>query len=245
MGDNDVEVREFDATLYLDEVEASEGPLAEAPFLERKSSLSFNYLKADVEDTQSAVSSAGFHTRYIFSDNSIGDRWFIDADYQRVDVENVDSKDKYWGLGVGAYVLENTAIGISYVEVDPRESGADGDGVRLRIHHYQALAGTLSYAIDIDYLYSSIDNDNGSDREANVTDALFSLYFNRQIAATIGYGYTEDERGAGSADVYRYSLGVDWFINPALRVHASYTTSDAKNSFAPDKVVEIGASLRF
>jgi len=266
----DTDVLSVFGSWYFTGLSDDEGPRARAALVDRASSLSFGYSRADQtrsaflmsDDPSSIVPSfdSTFESdsdayaidfRYVHRDSG----WFGDAALHSLNTTRFgyvfDSGDATgWGLGIGKYLFDTTTLGL-----DVGRRNYDGileTDVVLSFSHLGDLGERWQYGVDLAYGRSEGD----FDFEQDTWGAAIALYPTRDFEFGVG---VED---ISSSDYLSDSTGIEgfasWFVTPNVRLSARYRSDDIDYYFgnviiggapevrdAEQDSYEISATIRF
>lgn len=236
--DGDIDKTAIGGTFYLDSVDVSKGPLAEAAFLDHASNISLSYVYTDADDIIEDLDGDeyGIDGRYVT--DSAG--WIFEGSYQRNEPNNAEV-DTY-SLGFGKYLTDATTLVVSYAEADVDEGG-DTDGYRASVEHLWGWSGGGFKLAGNVGLVNVEDND-----DTNIYNIAGTWYITNNLGLTFTTGYTETY----NQEFLSSGVIADWFVTEqiALSAKVEYAESDddvfdGENSEAEITSVAIGARIRF
>lgn len=207
-------------TYYLDVIDDSTGPLAEAAFLNKASFLNaqYGYLAKDLDGDAFSVGG-----EFVTENHGLifGARysWLDDAEVRGF-AGSTDS-DVY-ELTVGKYLTDNTTARLSYQygDIDGDLSDYKEETLGLNVRH---LTGDIGYgryiAVEGDLQRSEVDVRGGSTYKATLMGVGADLYVNRHFSFGAGYEYiVGDDELEGDG----FEVRARYHINPQFFVSANY-----------------------
>lgn len=241
--DFDSDILVLGAQWFLEPVTADSGPLEQAAFLERATSLSAAYVRTDADDFGEDGDAVGFSGRYQFDTD-----WFVTGGLSRSEFDSVgpDIETTTIEAGVGRYLGDGTALSLS-VTRDEAEISTPGftfdddfTFYELNLEHVGDLGDHWQYAVD-----ASLIVPDGEFDESGLGLAV-TLYPSRNL----GFGFDltaqlQDRSDSPAA----YAVFGRWFINEAWSVSARYEWLDqGASAFSietDDEALGIGVRYRF
>jgi len=207
------------ATVYFDKVDTSNGPLAEAAFIDKASGISGSWI--DVEDAEDDILGVGL--RYVFEGDVI-----LEARY-----DDLGFSDEV-GFGVGTYINDTTDIVFSYTT----NNDADADTISLDLHSVVALEDGMSVAYSLGAAYIDANALDGFGIDGDIT-----LYFSDQFGIGVNATYSDLD----ASEIRGFGISADYFITPSFRVSALYNTSENSDDFIEidTDTMSLIASIRF
>lgn len=212
------------ARFYFAPVDTSIGPLATAAFVDRASSFAVGYSKADIGAFEARTKVAALNLR----DKDSG--WTANlrvSDSDRLEDHNDPSSDgsvDNYGISVGKYVAQNTAISLGYDtrEVEFFENGSrqsfDSDSYSLSIFHV-GLGDT-----DFD-LGASIELTDTAEGKEEITISFGgAVYPSKRSSIGVSVQVTDAD-----IDNDYFSVYGQWFATPTVSGSIEYFISDANN----------------
>jgi hypothetical protein len=192
----------FSGEFHFDKVDTSKGPLNEAAFLDKSSSVGavwatteFDVPGADAEDDITLLG------RFV-----TGSDWIIEGSYQ-----DKDDDGAIVTVGGGVYLNDTTDLVVSYQkydDVDVSSLGAD-------MHGLYSLNGGAALAYDLGASYLDVYDDTGYELRGGL-----EYYFNKSLS--IGAGLSLYSVDAG--DISTLSVGVNYFVAPSIKLSAEFAT---------------------
>ena len=237
----DVKALGLGGTYYLDSVDDTKGPLAEAAFIDQASFVSVNYTdgKTDSNGDGLEFKDYGIAGRYITS----GDQWIFDLGYTRSEPENPLNvgPDEFeidtFSVGIGKYLTDTTTLVFSYQNKDADEGG-DVDAYRGDLEHLLlADWGAIKFA----GAYGWVDVDNKLGDDIDIYEIGATVYPWRWLGIGAGYRNTENDL----QEVEQYVASVEYFISEAVGVALEYQNAEVEDTNAYADAVILSARLRF
>lgn len=205
---------------YLAPVDDSNGPKAEAAFLEQASSVHAGWGRTNIE-----IDGSGFNPK-IDEDGDVwalGGRYVTDSgvilelDYATSEIDNSDADA--WGLGIGYYLSDTSSItlGYAHTEVDDIDSEDDiwSVGYKQLLNNKFGLKAGLTYA----------DVESGDDAYGINGGLDYYINDNFSVGGVLGYVTSDDNYTEAGI----YGVNAQYFFNSNIALNAGYTVS------APDK----------
>jgi hypothetical protein len=192
-----------DATVYFQPVQTGNGPLAEAPFLNRASNVSFAYLREK---------NGNFDVPAVGAEFYFGN-YYLAANYTRF--SNGFSINDY-GIRGGLMVAESTRATIGYNRSE-LPFGIDLDTYTVGLKHLMLLDGNTALNLEGEVGVAR----NGSSEFAYAVQADY--YLNPRFS--LGGRYS----GIGSDD--EWGLGTRYFFTPRVSGGLEYTRADGNDIY--------------
>lgn len=233
--DADIDVAGVNGSWYFSSVDTSKGPLSEAAFLDRASSIDINAndgeIDFDIDDID--VTSYGVGTRYVLNKES---GWLIDASYEYSEVDDFETDS--FTIGGGKYILEETLLTIAYTYSDP-DLGDEVDTFSARLeHHMEMPVGSLK--LEADYAYADPGDDSDTDTYAGAV-----IYYPTN---KLGFGGSWERVVTGSS-LDNWSVFARWFFMENAAVSVIYqdfeVTADIPNVDVDGDAILANALIRF
>lgn len=220
------------ATLYLNPVDDSKGPLSEAAFLSKASSVSISEFRSERGLRQQA-----FELQYVF--NGI----IFNADYtdaklvagsalpQGILIPNSNGEESYL-LGMGVYLSDRQTLTAGYRSVEV-PNARDEEEYSLAYKHLYDVEGGVA-GVDAVFSYSE---------DVIAWQLGLDFFISNQLSLNGGVfgedGAPDDESG--------YFLGVDYFFTPKVHVglQAAGSKFDLDNEAENSKSYNINLGFRF
>ena len=199
----------FAGRVYFDTVDTSQGPLVEAAFLDKSSSvgLSFERIEPDISGAPSADTTT-LDLRFVGQSDFI-----LEIGIEKLDNELFDFEETTLSAGVGIYLNDNTDLIFTLSTFDE----ADANQLQLEAHSLVSLRGDSAFSYDLGIAY--FDADGFSSTELNIA---MNYFFNTQFS--IGANY--DLSNGDGLDESTLGFGADWFITPNFRMAFAYTMEE-------------------
>ena len=216
---------------HFDKVDTSNGPLAEASFLDKSSFVDFSFLSVEPDfPGADDIESTSIGGRFVTGSNLI-----IEADWATVDTgaSDVDTIR----VGVGTYINDTTDVVVSYSTED--DDNADVDYLDVSLHGVNALNQGASVGYDVAIGYIDTDDDSGYQISVGGT-----YYFNNMF----GLGLSASIADVGDTSSDGISLDASFFPSEQVEIYASIFDEsvefDGGGDIDSDGVL-IGAAVRF
>lgn len=246
-----------EGTYYLNNVDSSKGPLAEAAFLNQASNVSVAYNYGEFKQTgESRVASQSYGVKgeaYIPT-SVVPVYTSLSYNHTHNDTKgngNKDNGDRY-ALEVGALVIPNFLVAVGYTNVNTQtsydasnilsngvikaalESDAIGnkkDVITARTKYVGAIDGTnMSIGFDAGLVY-------GKDTAYNLGT---TLYLNPALSVGASYVETSTEN-----DAKAWGAHVNYFVTPAIAVGVDYVNATTNVTAQNAQSVGVNAKFRF
>lgn len=232
-------------TYYLDRIDDSTGPLAEAAFLNQASFLNahYGYLSRDFDGD-----AFGIGGEYVTNEHGV----IFGASYDWADDVQLDNYfsgaadvDSY-RLTIGQYLTDTTTVRLSYqhddIDADNSFFDYDVDTVGLNARHLTGdLGNGLHLALEADLERIERDFRNAGTYRNTLMGIGADLYFNRNISVGGGYHYiTGDDEFDGDG----FEVRARYHFNPQFFVAAKYGHEEP-DEFARTKVWGVEVATRF
>jgi hypothetical protein len=237
----DIEVGTVDAdresfgltgTYYLNSVNTDKGPLAEAAFLDRASSIQIDLSTGEIDGDGGKVDIDSYSVDSRLVSKETG--WLVDLGYRFDEIENNDEFDTF-SIGAGKYVLENTAVVLSYAKSDA-DLGDDADTYGLGVEHLWHLA---QGAIKLDASIARIDAENSDDVD------VWGLGGTYYVTPKLGFGANYSLADSDETELENWSLFAKWFVTEQIELSLAYTEQeDDEFDFESDAIM-FNANVRF
>lgn len=216
---------------YFGGVDDSSGPLAEAPFVDRASSIFASYSNTEIDfdfgDTDTDSYTLG--GRYV--DKASG--WLVGGSYSNTDNDDTDTDTL--SFEVGKYVADYTTVTFQYSLSDSDDNDTDAYGVE--VEHLAELGGESFLAID--GFIGTTQPDEGDD--------VFTLaggvtYY---VNTTLGFGTSYQLDDADDSEITTVAFFATWFPAPNVELVASYSYAEEDELDIEIDMINLGAALRF
>lgn len=230
--DIDTDLLTIGGEYYFNGVSDSKGPLAEAAFLDRASSIRAAYVTGEFDGPGSDLDVDGYTLGGRFVDRASG--WIFSADIGEIDIDGVGDTDTR-DLSVGKYIAENTAVSFTYSSVD--EGNSDSDAYAVDIKHLAALSGGAH--ISLSGVLAVGDVDQADD------PLIYGGSFTYYPVRNVGFGASATFTDSDDSEERDYSVFGSWFPSESLAVTVSYDLTDDDKIDVETDVFSFGASFRF
>jgi len=241
--DGDVDSAVLGGRYYLEEVDTSHGPLAEAVFNSQASFVGANWVYTDADDLVDDLDSDAYtlEGRYVWQTSM---PLIFEGSWTR-ETPNFSDIDTYT-LGFGAYISPHTEVIFSYRNSDIDDSDApevgelgfaniDAYGIDFQHHWELSHDGTFVLSAG----YARIDVEDGEDIDS------WRVGSNWFVNRTLGFGveFSRDDNSGAQQDTY--SAGVNWFVTDTIGLVLAYVYSEIDNTDIESDQILLGAELRF
>jgi hypothetical protein len=251
-------------TVYLKNVDASKGPLAEAAFLNQASNVSAAYSFAKLSGNEIPT----------IKNNSFGVKGeaylptpylpiYTSASYSHSQTKTEDEKDNgdRYALEVGALVAPNLLVAVGYTRVSDQISLDANSVLENGVFHTVAESATIGdkqdvvtartkYVGNIDGTNMAIGFETGLVYGENKAYGLKTdLYLTPKLS--VGASYAEVNASSDiNSDNFSpiksaWGTNVNYFITPAVAVGASYVNANAKLVNLDTQTIGVNAKFRF
>ena len=212
-----------DGTFYLNPVDTSKGPYAEAAFLDHSSFVTANYTDGEADGdiiNDLEYKNYGIEGRYVSNDAG----WILDLGYKRSEPDNpfanIIGPDNFeidqFSVGGGKYLTDATTLVFTYIYAEGDED-RDFDRYTLDLEHlFQWSWG----GVKVDATYGLVDLDEGDDIDIYQLGATY--YLNNSLGFGASYLNTEEN----SLELEQYSVFAEWFINEQVAATIEYQDAE-------------------
>lgn len=218
-------------TFYIEAVDDSKGPLAEAAFLNKASSISVAY--TDIEMEQGPFEAEG-DSWALGGRAVVGSGFIIDAAYSSGDIEGFDIKA--FTLGGGMYLSDSASLVLSYTNIDDDFFG-ETDIVDLDYKNLLTLGNGANMNIDATLGYSDPD---AGDSVVNVGLGA-DYYINSQLSLGGSLGFISSD----DTDAWSYGVRAEYFFNSHVAIAAAYDVIDFDDFSDDDETLTLSLTGRF
>jgi Putative general bacterial porin len=222
-------------TYYFNLVDDSKGPLAEAAFLSKSSSISLGYTDVSSElDGGSDFDSdeVEIYGRYVSQTSSA----IVDLGYSLSEFDDIDSDTDFFNIGVGFYLDDTTTFVANYFDLEYDQLDADYRGIALDLKRVYLNSDDSAVNLEVGLGYIDYDNDYPSSSYLSFGG---DYYFNKQFS--IGASYTLVE---GSEDD-TFGVRTQYFFNNNVSMYAGYELTEVDAYNDDEKVASVGVLARF
>ena len=217
---------------YFNGVDDSKGPLAEAAFMDRASSIRAAYINGENDGRGSDTDFDGYTLGGRLVDEASG--WLFSIDYDELDIDR-GADIETWDFTVGKYVAENTTLSFTYSTSE--EGNIDTDIYAVDVKHIAALSGGAY--ISLSGILGVGDVDRADD--PLIYGGSFTYYPVRNIGVGASAVFTDSD----DTDEQIYSLFGSWFPADNLAITASYEFLEDDDINTDADLFSIGAVFRF
>ncbi len=251
-------------TYFIDAVDDTKGPLAEAAFLDRASSISLFAVNANIDGDgirDLGRKNYGLEIRAVSSDAG----WITDFGYSREENDTLRTSlsagqlptipvvgrgldtidiDRF-KVGFGKYLTDRTTLVASYIYSDIDEAG-DFSSYRLDLEHlFQFSFGDIMTEASYGIVDVSVDDsilDDKDDIDIFLVGATY--YFGSNKNWGVGVNYGEEDFGGDSWK--RWEANASWFINDQWEVALDYSDGEFDDlDNVESKLATLSARFRF
>jgi len=221
----DVETFALGASAFLQPVDDSKGPLAEAAFTDQASSLSVLALDGETDvdgfpdDMDLEIYSVD--ARYVTTKTG---SWIVDLGYERSEPGNAEIDT--FSIGAGKYIWDTTTLVFTYSNSEPDE-GSDVDIYRVDVDHLWIFGNESGLKLHGAYAFEDVDEDDfaeGDDIDVYEFDATW--YVLRNLGLGAGYRHTDDDVD----EFEEYFFEAEYFISDDVAVGLAYTEGEFDDS---------------
>ncbi|PVZ89355.1 carbapenem susceptibility porin CarO [Serratia sp. S1B] len=252
---------DLQGTYYFKNVDASKGPLAEAAFLNKASSVSlgYHYGKYNDSDFNYEDNTAGLKGEaYFTTPYTASIPLYASASYNHtnLDFKNGlpdDNGDRY-ALEVGAMPTNNFLLAVGYTRTNPvafDTFNIMNYGI-AKTYGESTFSGNTDYATARAKYVGAIDGTNmsiGFEAKAifNNDRGAYGLKTDLFLTPALSVGASfADTSNIDSGFDHVWGANVNYFVTPAVSVGATYVKANAKNGNPYDTdTVGLNASVRF
>lgn len=222
----DVESIALGGTAFLQPVDDSEGPFAEAAFIDHATSLSLFALDGEI-DADGAMDdfeleAYAVDVRYVTKKTG---SWIVDLGYERSEPGNAEIDT--FSIGAGKYLTDTTTLVFTYSNSDA-DVGGDLDSYRLDLDHLFLFGEGGGLKLHGAYGVTDVDDDEefGDDDDIDVYELDATWYPCRNLGIGAGYRNTDDD----GAEFEEYFAAADYFITKDVSVGVAYTEGEFEDS---------------
>lgn len=234
--DGDVDKYTVGGRFYFDDVSTDKGPLGEAAFVDKASSIGGSYVYTDLDDIVEDADGDQYNLdgRVVFNNFIVEGAWTRETP----DFSDID----YYSVGLGYYITDTTTIVGTYRTSDVEDSddidAGDIDEWNIGLEHLWLL-GSDGSAFKLEGNYGWIDVDDGDDIDSwNIGG---TWYINRNLG--IGANYSRFDNFGIEADTY--GLGVEWFVTEKIGLSALYSYEEVDDTDVEVNAFAVAAEVRF
>jgi|GEM_PF-595577 len=231
--DVDTDLLTLGGNFYIGSVNDSKGPLAEAPFMDRASSLTVAYLTGEIESSGNEADIDGYALGGRYVDRASG--WILEAGFDTLEQDDSDDTDTL-NLSVGRYIAKYTTLTFTYTNVDD-SSDDDSDAYALSIKRVTPMAMGAFISLTGSVGVADVDS---SDNPLSVGGSV-TYYPTRHF----GFGASAAFVDSDDTEERAYSLFGSWFPVNNLAITGSYNIIDDDEIDVEADIFTLGASYRF
>ena len=229
----DIEGYGLGFSVYFPAVDDTAGPLAEAAFQQRASSVSIDYFEDESLDTDDQTLSV-ISGRIVDAESG----WSAGLAVSNLDVDGDETVN--YRITMGKYLLENTElqIGIERVELESESLADDEDDVLnnadINIRH---LSPSVGVAVALHYEFFEF-QDGDEVENGNIYGGELTYYPADELGISVFYEELE-----GSGNLNSLGIAAEYFVTRAIAVSVGYT--EAEVGAADSDAVTLGLRGRF
>jgi hypothetical protein len=230
IGNTDYDGFGIGGEFHFDRVDTSKGPLAEASFLDKSSSIGFGFISVEPDIKNSDdIDFTNIGGRFVTATNLIIEADYATTDYGNSDVDTI-------GIGVGTYLDDNTDLVVSYSNED--DNSSDKDTLSVALHGVHPMGSGAAFSFDADVGYIDTDNDNGFQVGVGAT-----YYFTRMFGVGLNAGVSDV--GDTSSDMI--GIQASFFPSEQVELFVALTdeSTETNNVDVDSDAFVIGANARF
>jgi len=217
----DFDVYQGGVTYYLNPVDDTVGPYAHVAFLNKSSSVSWVVASSEADNLEDEFDAVGLSARIV-----AGERFIYELLYEQGEQENgagsVNSDIKAYGVGLGLYTTDNSALTIGYTVIDDEN---ETDETFLYDIEFEGIVE----ADGDDYMSGSVTLDYAAgENQIDVfgANAVINYHFNKKLSIGASIGM-KDRSGDGlSSNIFGVSS--EYFINNRVAVGVAYEQEDVQ-----------------
>ncbi len=229
--DVDLTVWNLGGSYYVWGADDSKGPLAEAAFLDRSTTVFANYTNTEFEAFGNDFDIDSYNVGGLLIDKESG--WFGGIAYTKDDSDGDDGDT--WELTGGKYLAQYTTLSATYTS---SEVGSDDtDDFNVDVKHVAQLAGASALAITGGIGYS--DSDVVDD---TTTVGVGVTYY---LDSRIGFGAGTSLASSDDSDVVSFELHGSWFPVSNIGLYASYAISEDDDNDVDTDLFLLQGVVRF
>ena len=223
-------------TYYLDPVDNSHGPLAEASFLDRASGISLDFASLSEDATDIDASAHNISGHFVSKDTG----WLFGIGFVNVDIDNPDLDADQLSLTLGRYISENTSItfGWDHLELGEGDDQLDVDSYQIAVKHVAKHSSGMDHSVEA---FLGGVNLEGVEENGLTYGGSYTLYPSRNFGIGASLAITDSE----GLDTTSYSVFADWFITENATVGVTYLKTDVDEIDDNGNVLGVTASVRF
>jgi len=243
---NDVSAWNVGGTYYLKDVSTDKGPLAEAAFLSKVSSVGATVSSATIEgddgadDVTATNGAIGFHV--VGSSDIIAEGSLYHSEF-----EDTPEKAEAISVGVGTYLDDHHAIVVSYNFEHNDNAGLlrGSETFDATYHGFLPLSGDSSLSYDASLEYTNIEYHGGGDDDGIGVNAGITYY----PMKTLGLSASLGQFKAGDVTTTDYAVGAEYFFTSTIAASLAYSfdklDDDNDSDTIDTNLVVVGVTARF
>lgn len=241
----DTDFLSLSGTFYTAPVKTSEGPLAEAGFLSKISSVSLAYVGGDSSDLDLDTTSWSADWRWVTSENNF--IFNLQYNYSEADSNGIDSDSDQLSVGLGLYLNDTSTLMFRASSTEADDTDVSDD---MGIEYQTLLGAERNIRINAGVLRTELDNSLGGDD--GVGAAIGITYYPMK---TLGFGisYAKDVLSVdgivsggiavNEIDSDIFGLKADWFAQENFQITFEYLNGEIETIDLEGLAVE--ATFRF
>jgi opacity protein-like surface antigen len=208
-------------TWYMENVDTSKGPLAEAAFLDHASDITVAASDGQIDFSQATLQnrqlddqdgqSYSIDMRYVAE----GPGWKLSGwiaelgyEYQEPGDRNID----LYNIGIGKYLTPNTTLVVSYNSANI-SNGGDTDGYDATLEHFFTFSNG---GLKVDASAGKVVIGGADDVD------LYSVGGTWYLNNNIGFGAGYDNVSRNGNEINGFNVGADWFITESFAMDLTY-----------------------
>lgn len=220
IGNSDAQTTTLKGAYYFGGVDDSKGPLAEAAFVDRASSIAALYGFGKTTPFDDDLSTFGIGGRYVGKNSGI----FVDLSYLSNTIAEQVGEESRSVIAVegGMYIgeLGRLTIGLANNEID-QSYGSDESANNLFIRYKQLIQFSGENSLNLEGFLGTTDFEDSDDlvELALATD----YYFNRFISIGADLAFVSVQ---ANEDTPRYGINAQWFLNNHFSIYGEASRID-------------------
>jgi hypothetical protein len=242
---SDKDQKYIGGSYYFSKVATDKGPLGEAAFLAKASSVSALFGETKYEDHSASAefddTAFGVH---IVAESGL----IVDFDYISADNDEDHHDVETLSLGAGTYIGDHHAIVFSYgneLDEDSSDYEISTERYNLNYRSVLSLSGDAAIAVDADLAYVKMDFDNEFDNEGYDASVGVTYYPIKKLGLEAIVG----NQDVGEVTTKYWSVGAEYFIIDNFAVSLAYQDAEEDDDDVEDTTdfdaIFIGATARF
>lgn len=227
-------------TYYIESVDTSKGPLGEAAFLDRASSINLDLSTGEIDGDGDNIDIDSYAAGSRLVSKESG--WLVDLGYRLDEIENEQSDT--FSIGAGKYVLENTAVVLNYINAEADTLGeyayantlGESDTYGLGVEHLWHLE---QGAVKLDTSLALVDPEMGDDINAW---GLGGTYY---VNHALGFGAAYSQSDSDEIELEKWSLFAQWFVTEQVALSLAYSEQEDQQFDLNSDAIQFNADVRF